>query len=84
VEDAAIGELALEWNWLVGEYAYSPGAKIVHYTIGGPYFAAYRDCDYAGEWFAEFESMRQCGVGWSTPSSSTMRRRSYCRPFPEP
>jgi hypothetical protein len=60
MEDAAIGELPLEWNWLVGEYAYNAGAKIVHFTIGGPYFAAYRDCDYAGEWFAEFESMRQC------------------------
>jgi hypothetical protein len=60
IEDAAIGELPLEWNWLVGEYAYNPAAKIVHFTIGGPYFAAYRDCDYAAEWFAEFESMRQC------------------------
>jgi hypothetical protein len=60
MEDAAIGELALEWNWLVGEYPYNPAARIVHYTIGGPYFAAYRDCDYADEWFAEFESMRQC------------------------
>jgi hypothetical protein len=60
IEDAAIGELPLEWNWLVGEYAYNPAAKIVHFTIGGPYFAAYRDCDYAAEWFAEFESMRRC------------------------
>jgi hypothetical protein len=60
VEDRAIGGLPLEWNWLVGEYAYDPGARIVHFTIGGPYFAAYRDCDYAQEWFAEFESMRQC------------------------
>jgi hypothetical protein len=60
IEDAAIGELSLEWNWLVGEYAYNPAAKIVHFTIGGPYFAAYRDCDYAAEWFAEFESMRRC------------------------
>jgi hypothetical protein len=57
-QDAAIGELPLEWNWLVGEYDYNPGAKIVHFTLGGPYFDAYRDCDYAGEWFAEFESMR--------------------------
>jgi len=60
IDDAAIGALPLEWNWLVGEYAYNPGAKIVHFTIGGPYFAAYRECDYASEWFAEFESMRQC------------------------
>ena len=59
-DDAAIGALPLEWNWLVGEYDYNAGAKMVHYTIGGPYFEAYRSCDYAAEWFAEFESMRQC------------------------
>jgi hypothetical protein len=53
LEDARIGELPLEWNWLVGEYGYNPHAKIVHYTLGGPYFDAYRDCDYAGEWFEE-------------------------------
>ena len=60
LDDGAIGELPLEWNWLVGEYAYNPAARIVHFTIGGPYFDAYRDCDYAGEWFAEYESMRRC------------------------
>jgi hypothetical protein len=57
-EDARIGGLPLEWNWLVGEYAYNPRAKIVHYTLGGPYFDAYRSCDYAEEWFAECEAMR--------------------------
>jgi hypothetical protein len=60
-EDRAIGELALEWNWLVGEYPHNTAAKIAHFTLGGPYFEAYRDCDYAGEWFAESESMRSCG-----------------------
>jgi hypothetical protein len=59
MDDGAIGELPLEWNWLVGEYAYNPDAKIVHFTIGGPYFEAYRDCDYAADWFAEYESMHQ-------------------------
>lgn len=47
-----IGGLPLEWNWLVGEYDYSPDAKIAHYTRGGPYFEAYADCDYADEWRA--------------------------------
>jgi len=56
-EDARIGGLPLEWNWLVGEYEYNPGAKIVHYTLGGPYFDDYRECDYAGEWFEEYRSM---------------------------
>jgi len=59
IDDASIGEIPLEWNWLVGEYAPSASAKIVHYTLGGPYFDDYRDCDYAAEWLAEFESMRQ-------------------------
>jgi len=58
IDDSAIGGLPLEWNWLVGEYNYNPAAKIVHYTIGGPYFDDYRNCDYAEEWFAELESMR--------------------------
>ena len=59
-EDRLIGALEREWNWLVGEYPHNAGARIVHFTRGGPYFEAYRDCDYAEEWFAEFESMRQC------------------------
>jgi hypothetical protein len=58
LKDSSIGELPLEWNWLVGEYPRNPGAKIVHFTLGGPYFDEYRSCDYADEWFAEFESMR--------------------------
>jgi len=53
IPDEAIGFLPLEWNWLVGEYERSEAAKIVHYTLGGPYFDDYRDCDYADEWFTE-------------------------------
>jgi hypothetical protein len=59
IEDRLIGALPLEWNWLVGEYPHNPAARIVHFTRGGPYFDPYRGCDYAGEWFAELESMRQ-------------------------
>ncbi len=55
--DASIGELPLEWNWLVGEYPHNPTAKIVHYTLGGPYFSEYRGCDYAEEWFEENRRM---------------------------
>ena len=59
--DESIGGLPLEWNWLVTEYPHNPAAKIVHYTLGGPWFDAYRNCDYASEWFAELESMRSAG-----------------------
>ena len=58
IDDALIGSLPLEWNWLVGEYEYNPKANIAHFTRGGPYFPEYRDCDYADEWHAESESMR--------------------------
>ena len=57
IEDRLIGELPLEWNWLVGEYPCSEDAKIVHFTLGGPYFDEYRDCDYAEEWANERSRM---------------------------
>ncbi len=58
LDERLIGELPLEWNWLVGEYPYNAGAKIVHFTLGGPYFEAYRGCDYAEEWLAERRQMK--------------------------
>ena len=45
--DHLIGDLPLEWNWLVGEYEYKDDVKNVHYTKGGPWFEEYKDCDYA-------------------------------------
>ena len=50
--DEQIGALPPEWNWLVNEYERNEGAKLVHFTDGGPYFDAYRDDDYSDEWFA--------------------------------
>lgn len=55
--DHLIGELPHRWNHLVGYDAPGTDASLVHYTIGGPYFEAYRDCEYAREWFAEREAM---------------------------
>ena len=55
--DTQIGELPLQWNWLVGEYPFSNDAKVAHYTKGGPYFDEYRDCDYASEWISNRNAM---------------------------
>ena len=55
IEDDYIGELPTAYNWLVGEYDFNPKAKVVHFTVGGPYFTEYRDCDYADEWREEFQ-----------------------------
>ena len=38
LDDAQIGSLPLEWNWLVGEYEDNYYAKVFHYTNGGPWF----------------------------------------------
>ena len=55
--DQLIGELPRQWNHLVGYDAPRTDASLVHYTIGGPYFTEYRDCEYAREWFAERDAM---------------------------
>ena len=57
--DLACGSIPLEWNWLVGEYDYNENAKNVHYTLGGPYFKDYKDCDYADEWFKVYNELKQ-------------------------
>lgn len=52
-----VGGLPTEWNHLVGEYPDRADAKILHYTLGGPWFAATRNEDRAADWFAEKEKM---------------------------
>jgi len=56
--DSEIGELPNAWNYLVGEPVPRPSEpKLVHYTLGGPYFEKYATCDYAEEWRAEHARM---------------------------
>lgn len=55
--DHLIGDLPHEWNHLVGFDKPRADASLVHYTIGGPYFDEYRECEYSAEWFAEREAM---------------------------
>ena len=57
LRDEEIGALPLTWNWLVGEYAPNPDARLLHYTLGGPWFEDTRDCDHAEEWLAERDHM---------------------------
>jgi len=51
----SIGSLPLEWNHLVGEYEPKPDAKLLHYTLGGPWFRDYQFCDQAQAWFDELD-----------------------------
>jgi lipopolysaccharide biosynthesis glycosyltransferase len=54
-----IGEIPKSWNWLVGEYDYYDKANLVHFTIGTPCFADYKDCDYADEWWQTYNNLKQ-------------------------
>lgn len=52
LDDDDIGELDLEWNWLVG---YSPpvmSPKLVHFTSGGPWLSGFEHVAFADEWRA--------------------------------
>jgi lipopolysaccharide biosynthesis glycosyltransferase len=46
-----IGELPLEWNYLVANKNQTDKPpKLIHYTEGGPYFKETKDCEYADDW----------------------------------
>ena len=60
--DHLIGDLPLEWNWLVGEYEYKDDVYNVHYTKGGPWFEDYAKCDYSQDWFKNLEESNGSGV----------------------
>ena len=55
--DELIGEIPARWNHLVGYNAPNRDVSLVHYTLGGPYFQEYRDCEYADEWRAARQDM---------------------------
>ena len=59
--DDLIGALPQRWNHLVG---YNPPRKevsLAHYTLGGPYFEDYKNCEYAEEWRAERDAVLYAG-----------------------
>jgi lipopolysaccharide biosynthesis glycosyltransferase len=59
--DHCIGTLPRHWNHLVGYDPPDSAAALVHYTQGGPWFAEYAHCEFAGEWHAERERMLSAG-----------------------
>ena len=59
-DDSLIGEIPDTWNHLVGYQEARPGMSLIHYTIGGPYFNEYQDCEYAEEWRKERDALMFC------------------------
>jgi lipopolysaccharide biosynthesis glycosyltransferase len=58
-DEALIGEIPKQWNHLVGVYKKLP-AKNIHFTLGGPYFNDYSECDYSDVWYEEYEKAVYC------------------------
>ena len=53
IDDARIGELPREWNWLPDEYGPNPDAKLLHYTLGTPSFHEFATTPMGDEWHRE-------------------------------
>lgn len=56
-DDSLIGSIPAAWNHLVGYSDPMPDAANVHYTLGGPYFEEYLDCEHAKAWLDERQAM---------------------------
>jgi len=55
--DELIGPLPHRWNHLVGYDPPSNDVSLIHYTIGGPYFPEYANCEHSDAWRAELDDM---------------------------
>ena len=55
LEDAEIGSLPKEWNWLATEYEVNPNANLIHYTLGTPCFEEYKKAEMAEAWHGTFD-----------------------------
>jgi len=53
IPDERIGELPIEWNWLVDEFWSNKDAKLLHWTLGTPCFHDFADANMAVEWHRE-------------------------------
>ena len=56
-EQGAIGALPRRWNHLVGYDAPDSATALAHFTLGGPYFSEYANCEFANEWQQMREAM---------------------------
>lgn len=59
LQDHEIGDLPNTYNWIDG---CSPGnvvPKVIHYSLGGPWFSDYQDCMFAEEWYKLYRSFNE-------------------------
>ena len=60
VKPDKLGTLPPEWNYLVGyDNSIDITPSIIHYTLGGPWFEEFKNCEFAHEWHNEYKDMLQ-------------------------
>lgn len=53
LDDRQIGEIPLEWNFLVGEQEVPKALPAnIHYTLGVPFLENYSSCDFSTLWYS--------------------------------
>lgn len=57
IQGERLGDLPKGWNWLATEYEDAP-ANLVHYTLGTPCFADYKDAPMSAYWHAAHKEMQ--------------------------
>jgi len=73
-DEALIGNLPRRWNHLVGVYEWTPDPGNVHFTVGGPYFQDYENCDYADLWWQEYRSATNADGDFDSLAAKHARR----------
>ncbi len=53
LDDALVGALPVEWNWLPDEFGANPQARLLHWTLGTPCFQEFAEAPMAQEWHRE-------------------------------
>lgn len=58
-----IGEIPRDWNFLVDEYVLPAGhvPKAIHYTLGGPWFEEFKNCDL-NEQFTKYSELANSAI----------------------
>lgn len=59
LDDADIGELPHEWNYLAIEYESDPNAKLIHYTLGTPCFEEFKSTEMSEIWWDTYKRAGQ-------------------------
>lgn len=57
LEDAEVGELPPQWNWLVNVQPEPAGTMIAHYTLGGPWLPGWQEAPNDDQWINCFRSV---------------------------